>query len=141
MTCTFFGEAHGTKDINDMLRNTITTVIENYTVDTFYVGNRGSFNKLVYRILKELEKDYGIKYRVVTTRMLCRKHQPHILRVREILPDDIKRVSYRLSKTFRNLWMITQSDIVVTHVISKRGEAAEFKSIAEERGKFIINIL
>ena len=62
MTCTFFGHRNVTEEIEPTLRSTLIDLIENHDVDMFYVGNQGSFDSMVRRVLKDLSKVYPIKY-------------------------------------------------------------------------------
>ena len=55
-----------------------------------------------------------------------------------ILPDGIETVPLRFAISYRNKWMIEQSDYAVTYVTRSWGGAARFKELAEKKEKVII---
>ena len=57
-----------------------------------------------------------------------------------ILPEGIETVPKRFAISWRNKWMIQQSDIVVTYVTHALGGASQFKDIAKRKGKFILEL-
>ena len=57
-----------------------------------------------------------------------------------ILPNGIEMVPQRFAVSYRNRWMIEQSDYVITFVSHSFGSAAKFKEFAEKKNKIIINI-
>jgi hypothetical protein len=58
-----------------------------------------------------------------------------------ILPEGIETVIKRFAITYRNRWMIEQSDFVVTYVVHDAASgAAQFKKLAVRRGKKIIDL-
>ena len=54
--------------------------------------------------------------------------------------DELNTVPYRLRIIERNKLMLEKSDIVVTYVAKIIGNAANFKALAERKGKTVINI-
>ena len=46
----------------------------------------------------------------------------------------------RFAISYRNKWMIEQSDYVVTYVNHSWGGAAQFKELAEKKGKTVIEL-
>lgn len=136
-TVTFFGHRDTPKEIEPALRLTLIDLIENKNATVFYVGNHGKFDAMVRRQLEDLSKTYPIKYSVVLAYMPSRNDTPD---EHSILPEGIETVPRRFAINYRNKWMLTKSDIVVTFVTRKFGGAWEFKQIAENREKFIISI-
>ncbi len=136
-TVTFFGHRDTPKEIEPALRLTLIDLIENKNATVFYVGNHGNFDAMVRRQLEDLSKTYPIKYYVVLAYMPSRNDTPD---EHSILPEGIETVPRRFAINYRNKWMLTKSDIVVTFVTRKFGGAWEFKQIAENREKFIISI-
>ena len=58
-----------------------------------------------------------------------------------ILPEGIETVIKRFAINYRNKWMIEQSDFVVTYVVHDGGSgAAQFKKLAERKGKTVIEL-
>lgn len=65
MICTFFGHRDCPFQIESKLKHEIINLIESYSVDTFYVGNNGNFDKIAYSILLSLKDSYDIKIYIV----------------------------------------------------------------------------
>ena len=64
--CTFFGHHDCPSSIKPKLREDLIDLIENYSVDMFYVGQQGAFDWIVRSVLKELVLVYPhIRYAVV----------------------------------------------------------------------------
>lgn len=143
MTCTFFGHRTVPKEIEPTLRSTLIDLIENHNVKLFYVGNQGGFDAMVRRVLKELSEKYDITYHVVLAYMPGKKDEFNYEDYSDtILPDGIESVPKRFAITHRNRWMIDQSDYVVTYVTAHIASgAAQFKELAERKGRIIIDIV
>ena len=138
MTCTFFGHRDTPKEKEPILKSTLIDIIENKNVDTFYVGNNGNFDRMVCTVLSELSSVYPIKYYIVLSYVPKQKTENS---ERTILPEGIETVPLRFAISYRNKWMIEQSDYVVTCVSRSWGGAAQFKELAEKKGKTVINIV
>lgn len=113
-------------------------IVENKNVDTFYVGNNGNFDCMVCSVLSELSEKYPIKYYIVLAYVPKRKTENSEL---TILPEGIETIPPRFAISYRNKWMIGQSDYVVTCVSRSWGGAAQFKEHAEKKGKTVISII
>ena len=142
MTCTFFGHRYVPKKIEPTLRSTLSDLIENHGVDLFYVGNHGAFDTMVRRVLRELSAKYPIRYHVVLAYMPEKRDEYRLTDYSDtILPEGIETVIKRFAINYRNKWMIEQSDFVVTYVVHDGGSgAAQFKKMAERKGKMIFNL-
>lgn len=136
-TVTFFGHRDTPKEIEPALRLTLIDLIENKNATVFYVGNHGNFDAMVRRQLDNLSKTYPIKYYVVLAYMPGKNDKPD---EHSILPEGIETVPRRFAINYRNKWMLTKSDIVVTFVTRKFGGAWEFEQIAEKMKRNIIGI-
>ena len=138
MTCTFFGHKDTPKEKEPILKSTLIDMIKNKNVNTFYVGNNGNFDSMVCAVLTELSSVYPIKYYIVLSYVPKQKTENS---ERTILPEGIETVPLRFAISYRNKWMIEQSDYVVTCVNRSWGGAAQFKEHAEKKGKTVINII
>ena len=70
LTCTFFGHHDCPEAIKPKLREVLVDLIENASVELFYVGNKGAFDRMARSVLRELKREYpGIDYAVVLERM------------------------------------------------------------------------
>ena len=64
--CTFFGHHDSPDSVRPKLREILIDLIGNHSVDTFYVGSSGAFDRLVRSVLRELMQEYPqIRYAVV----------------------------------------------------------------------------
>lgn len=140
-TCTFFGHRNVMTNIEAILKSTIIDLIENHGVDCFYVGNQGNFDFMVRKTLDKLVNQYSFRYAVVLA--YIPKERPVLDRISSntILPEGIEFVPPRFAISWRNKWMIEQSDYVVTYVTTTIGSgAAQFKELAERKKKTVINL-
>ncbi len=139
MTVTFFGHKDTPKEIEPTLRATLVDLIENHGATVFYVGNNGNFDIMVRRQLEDLSKTYLINYSVVLAYLPGKKSE-HDNLTSTILPEGIETAPKRFAISWRNKWMIQQSDVVVTYVTHSFGGAPQFKALAERQGKTVIEL-
>ena len=139
MTVTFFGHKDTPKNIEPTLRTTLIDLIENKNVTVFYVGNNGNFDTMVRRQLENLSQTYPITYNVVLAYLPTKKSEYDDY-TNTILPEGIETIPKRFAISWRNKWMIQQSDMVVTYVTHGFGGAAQFKEMAEKQGKTVIEL-
>ena len=141
MTVTFFGHRYVQKEIEPMLRSTLIDLIENRGAELFYVGNQGGFDAMVTRVLRELSDRYPIRAYTVLAYLPVGEYGASDELLPTVLPEGIETIPRRFAITFRNRWMIAQSDFVVTHVTNHIASgAAQFKALAEKQGKTVINL-
>ena len=140
--CTFFGHHDCPLSIKPMLREALTDLIENHSVDVFYVGNKGAFDRFVRAILRELIQEYPhIRYAVVLERMPVRRSDDVLEDYSDtMLPEGIEEVHPRFAIVWRNKWMLGQSDFVVTYITHSWGGAAQFAEMAKRQKKTVINL-
>ena len=141
--CTFFGHRSVPNEIEPTLQSTLIDLIENHDVNLFYVGNHGGFDMMVRRILKKLSGFYPITYYVILAYMPQKQDKSEFTDYSDtIMPEGIENVPKRFAITYRNKWMLSRADYVVTHVNTHVASgAAQFKKLAEKQGKTVINIL
>ena len=139
MTVTFFGHKDTPKEIEPTLRTTLVDLIENHGATEFYVGNNGNFDTMVRCQLENLSQTYPITYSVVLAYLPTKKSEYDDY-TNTILPEGIETVPKRFAISWRNKWMIQQSDVIVTYVTHSFGGAAQFKEMAEKQGKTVIEL-
>ena len=138
--CTFFGHRECPDSIKIKLRNVLIDLIINYDVDMFYVGNQGRFDAIVRGVLRELKNDYSqINYAVVLAYMPGKKTEYDDFSD-TMLPEGIESVHPHYAISWRNNWMLKQSDYVVTYIAHTWGGAAQYASRAQKLDKRVINI-
>ena len=139
MTVTFFGHKDTPKNIEPTLRMTLVDLIENHGATEFYVGNNGNFDTMVHRQLENLSQTYPITYNVVLAYLPVKKSEYDDF-TNTLLPEGIETVPKRFAISYRNKWMIKQSDVVLTYVTHTYGGAWQFKVIAQRQGKLVIEL-
>lgn len=141
-TVCFFGHRNTPQDIIPVLHGVLIDLIENQGADTFYVGNQGGFDSMVYSELKKLAEIYPhITYSVVLAYMPEKKRDYEFVDYEHTLyPDGLESVPPRFAIDKRNRIMLDRSDIAVTYVRTSFGGAAKFKELAEKKKKQVINL-
>jgi len=94
---------------------------------------------MVRRQLEDLSQTYPITYSVVLAYLPTEKNNYDNL-TNTIYPEGLEIVPKRFAISWRNKWMIQQTDIVVTYVTHNFGGAAQFKEMAEKLSKDVINL-
>ena len=138
--CTFFGHRDCPETIKPKLRAVLVELITNYDVDMFYVGHQGQFDAYVHSELKKLKQEYPqIDYAVVLAYMPGEK-TAYDDYSDTMIPEGIESVHPRYAISWRNNWILKQSDYVVTYIAHSWGGAARYMSIARKQGKKVINL-
>ena len=112
--CTFFGHRDCPSSIKPKLREVLIDLIENHAVDMFYVGQQGVFDRIVRSVLKELMSVYPhIRYAVVLERLPPKRDEFDTRDYSDtMLPEGIENVHPRFAISWRNKWMLKQSDYI-----------------------------
>lgn len=141
MVCCFFGHKDIPSGLTEHLASVLTGLIEE-GVDSFLVGNQGGFDSTVLHTLRLLkEKHSHITYNVVLAYMPGTKEEWSAYEPMETLyPEGLESVHPRYAISWRNKWMVQESDVVVTYITHSWGGAARFVEQAERKKKRIINI-
>lgn len=108
----------------------------------FYVGNNGHFDALVRQSLREMKPEYlKMEYAVVLAYMPREKKEYDLADYSDtMLPEGIETVHPRFAISWRNKWMLKQSQYVVTYITHSWGGAAQFAEMAEKQRKHVINL-
>ena len=139
-SCTFFGHRECPDSVRIKLRKVLIDLITNYDVDMFYVGNQGQFDAIVRGVLQELKKEYPkINYAVVLAYMPVQQTEYDNCSD-TMFPEGIESVHPRYAISWRNNWMLQQSDYVVTYVAHSWGGAAQYAAKAKRNGNIVINL-
>ena len=141
MTVTFFGHKNTPDSIQPILKKTLIQLIENEGADTFYVGNEGNFDRMVYSTLKELKEIYPfIEYKVVLAYLTKRKSDFYTVEPADTLfPDGLLNTPLKFAMAKRNGIMLKLADAVVMYACIP-GNTWNLKAAAEDKGKRIINL-
>ncbi len=137
--CTFFGHRDCPDSVKQKLKDTLVQLITENGVDSFYVGNQGNFDALVYRVLCKLRNIYPHIVVTVVLAYMPTKEIANRYGSDAILPEGIEAVPKRYAISWRNKWMIDQSDYVVTYVTRPFGGAASFAEMSMKASKTVIH--
>lgn len=138
--CTFFGHSDCYGLDEDVLRLAIEELIRK-GVDTFYVGNHGQFDGLVFRTLREFEKVYpNISVSVVLAYLPTQKNAPY--QGYDIFPEGMESGPRRFAIERRNNWMIRQAKggYCLCYITHTWGSACKFAKRAKSQGVRVINL-
>lgn len=118
-------------------------LISQHNADSFMVGNQGSFDNMVLKALRELKQAYPhIFYNVVLAYMPAQKQEYELYAPSEtFLPEGIETAPKRFAISWRNKWMVRESDIILCYITHSWGGAAQFVEYAQRQGKKVINLL
>ena len=138
-SCTFFGHRDCPDSLKPKLQSAIIDLITNHGVDMFYVGNQGAFDRLARGVLREVTQECPrARYAVVLA--YTPSERPAADTADTMLPEGIELVHPRYAISWRNNWMLQQSDIVVAYVTHSWGGAAQYVQKAIRSGKTVINL-
>ena len=115
-SCCFIGHKICPAEIKSVLIQTIEMLITKHNVHTFYVGTQGGFDKMVYEVLCECEKRYGIQPIVVLAYLNRKAEMIYYDMQKSIFPDELTKVPIRFAIRRRNTFMIDRSEYVVTYL-------------------------
>lgn len=140
MVCTFFGHKDTPETIYPDLLRGMEELITAREVSRFLVGNQGAFDAMVLKALRELKQKYAhISYDVVLAYIpSARRGNEPFDPIETIIPEGIETVPRRFAISWRNRWMVKESDMVVCYVIRTQGGAAQFAEYAKKQGKEVI---
>ncbi len=114
-------------------------MIINRGVDLFYVGDQGQFDACVRSVLQELKKEYPqIRYTVVLAYMPGARNEYEDFSD-TMLPEGIESVHPRFAISWRNDWLLHQTDFVVTYITHTWGGAYKYAEKAKKLGKIMID--
>ena len=138
--CTFFGHRDCPETIKPKLREVVEDLIANYDVDMFYVGHQGQFDAYVHSTLKALKQEYlQINYAVVLAYMPDKKTEYDDYSD-TMLPGGIEFVHPHYAISWRNNWMLKQSEYVVTYITHSWGGAFQYSQKAKHQKKNVISL-
>ena len=135
--CTFFGHHDCPLEIEPMIEASLCWLIKEYGVHTFYVGNHGNFDRLAARCLRRLaQDDPKIRYSVVLAYLPTPEQTPE----NSLFPEGIEAIHPRYAISWRNRWMVNESDTVICYITHGWGGAARYVELASKKKKRTINL-
>lgn len=139
MICCFFGHSDTPDKMKPILKCKIEELILSRNIDRFYVGNTGNFDIMTASILNELKEKYEIKFDIILAYMPSGLNSDDYSNA--LYPDGIESVPKRFAISWRNKWMVDNSDIVICYINKKPSKAAKYVELACKKGLKIINLV
>lgn len=143
--CCFIGHKDCPYTIRENLLKTIERLITKKNISTFYVGTQGSFDKLAYDVLCDLESIYKIEIYVVLAYLNDNCKNKYYDITKTIYPEELTKTPLRFAIRKRNSYMINKSDYVICYMndpfsntFSNIKEALKKKKHIENLGEFNI---
>ena len=135
MVCCFFGHHNAPAAVKVDLLECIKNQIENENVDSFLVGNHGSFDGMVLSALRKAKAAYPhITYSVVLAYMPDEKVEySYVDPMETVYPEGLESLPKRFAISWRNDWMLKQSDVVVCYVWHSFGGSSKFAEKASNQ--------
>lgn len=142
MVCAFFGHSDTSEQVYPALKETVEELIVKRDVTNFLVGTHGAFDSMALKALREMKNKHPhIAYSVVLAYMPAEKQENELYHYSEtLLPEGIETAPKRFAISWRNKWMVRESDVVVCYITHSWGGAAQFVKYAKNQGKEIINL-
>ncbi len=142
MVCSFFGHKDTPSFVYPILVDVIRKLITDRGVTHFMVGNQGAFDSMVLKVLREVKALYPqICYNVVLAYVPGKNDKYEFYTPYEtVLPGGIEAVPKRFAISWRNKWMLRESQIVVCYITHTWGGAAQFVEYAKRKNREIINL-
>ena len=135
--CTFFGHSDCYSLDETVLKSAIEELIHK-GVDSFYVGNQGYFDGMVYCCLKKLRKLHPHIHLSVVLAYLPTKRCEYLDLSDTIYPEIEGHPKFAIER--RNRYMIDMANICLCYVNHKWGGAYKFACMAKKRGLTVINL-
>ena len=142
MTCCFLGHKDTPSTIATELENVLTDLIVNHGVDSFLMGHQGAFDYMALGAVRKLKERYPhVTYNVALAYMPGKKEEGSAWAPEEsVYPEGLEAIHPRYAISWRNKWMVDESDVVVAYVKHSWGGAAKYVEYASRKKKTIINI-
>jgi len=141
MIITFFGHSDTPYSITPIVEKTLRILIESNEKITCYVGTHGNFDGIVRKILAKLSTEYpGLSYYIVLAYLPKNKSVNPYEGLPTTFPEGIEFTPPKFAISYRNNWMLNQSDIVICYTEHEYGGAASFVKRARKKGKTIVNL-
>lgn len=141
-SCTFCGSHDAGEEIRDSLRQAVLLLIEENGVDSFYIGNHGRFDSMALSVVRELKEEYPqIVYSVVLAYLPGKRENYKSYSESETCyPEGLEMAPMRFAISYRNKWMVNNSQYIVSYVKTKYGGSYQTLQYAKRKGLAVIEL-
>ncbi len=140
MVCSFFAHRNIPGGLGQLLKKEISSIIEFAGTDiTFYVGDKGHFDRLVQMTLVSLKDKYpDIKVYVILDYIPVK--QDNYFGLPTLVPETVEQAPKRFAISHRNRWMINECDLAIVYYYDVTGNTGKHVDMLKRKNKTIINI-
>ena len=140
MICSFFGHKKVPDGLGAVLEGELSAMIEYAKSDiTFYVGDKGQFDRLVQMTLVSLKDKYpDIKVYVILDYIPV--GYKNYFGLPTIVPETVERAPKRFAMSYTNRWMINECDLAVVYYCDVTGNTRKHTDMLRRKNKSLINI-
>ncbi|MBE6639229.1 MAG: hypothetical protein E7616_07240 [Ruminococcaceae bacterium] len=137
--CTFFGHRDCDLKIDHQLLLAIEDMICHHSVDTFYLGSQGNFDRMALAALNKIKIMYPhISYYIVNAYRPTNNNA--VSNAPTVYPDGLENIPGKFAISWRNNWMLQQSNYVIAYINHSWGGASQFVRKAIRQKKHVINL-
>lgn len=142
MVCALFGHGNTPDAIYPQLKNEMVKLIRDQNITEFLVGTHGAFDRMALKILRELSREHPqISYNVVLAYIPGGGAVSSVYEPAETLfPMGIEKVPKRFAITWRNKWMVRESETILCYINHPWGGAAQAVEYGRRQGKTVVNL-
>lgn len=140
MIISFFGHKNTPSSIKPFLAQTVQRLIETNEKVTFLVGTHGAFDLMAHSVLKQAMERYPDITCYIVLAYIPVGVNAEQYALPTLVPEGIENVPKRFAISFRNNFMVSESDTVVCYIVRDWGGAAQFVEKARKKGRMIINL-
>ncbi len=139
MVVSFFG--HSDFRSNDKYKKRLISLIEDLNKEdlVFYLGGYGEFDNFAYSVCRDYKARHSCQL-VYITPYLNKDLQEYSEKYDEIIYPAIENVPLKHSITYRNKWIVENSNYIFFYVAHTWGGAYKMIEYAKKKGKPFLNL-
>lgn len=143
--CSFFGHRDVFENITDSLDTAIEKAITEYGINTFYVGDRGAFDRQAASAVRKAKTKFPEIKLILVLPYFSNKLNEYKELYQEsyddyFVPNEIVGIHPKGAITQRNRWMVKHSQLIISYIHRDFGGAYNTIKYAKKLDKVIINI-
>lgn len=143
--CSFFGHKDVFCDLKKEIIAAVEVAINEYGINTFYVGDRGEFDRQAAGVVRSMKSKYpNIKLILVLpyfTNKLNEYKEIYESEYDEIwIPEQLMDIHPKGAITLRNRIMVNNSELIICYIKRDYGGAQATIKYTKKQNKKIINI-
>lgn len=140
MVVAFFGHKDTPSAVKPLIKQTVEKLISENREIKFLVGTHGAFDLMTQSVpLNELHTHPQIVCYIVLS-CIPAENSGKDYGLLTLVPEGIECVPKRFGISFRNDFMVNESDTIVCYITHDMGGAARFVGKAKKKGKSVINL-